>query len=80
MVVKVYSTKVCPWCVRAKDFLKEKKVPFENVFVDEDAKARNEMFEKTGQLGVPVVEIGDTLLVGYNVQAMTDALKKANLL
>ena len=80
MVVKVYSTKVCPWCVKAKDFLKEKKVEFENILVDEDPKARNEMFEKTGQLGVPVIEIGDTLLVGYNIQHITDALKAAKLL
>lgn len=80
MTVKVYSTKVCPWCVKAKEFLKEKGVAFENVYVDENEKARTEMFDKTGQLGVPVVEIGDTILVGYNVQAMIDALKKAHLL
>ncbi|MDO8480418.1 MAG: glutaredoxin domain-containing protein [Nanoarchaeota archaeon] len=80
MVVKVYSTKVCPWCVKAKEFLREKNVEFENVFVDEDAKARNEMFDKTGQLGVPAIEIGDTILVGYNIQHITDALKKANLI
>jgi len=79
MTVKIYSTKVCPWCVKAKEFLKEKKVAFENYYVDEDEKARNEMFEKTGQLGVPVIEIGETILVGYNVQAITEALKKAKL-
>ena len=78
--VKVYSTKTCPWCEKAKQFLKEKGVAFDGLDVGSDEKARNEMFEKSGQLGVPVIEIGETVIVGFDADAMTTALKEAQLL
>ena len=55
--VKVYSTPACPWCVRAKDFLKEHKVEFEDIDVSKDHDAAHKMIEKSGQRGVPVIEV-----------------------
>ena len=75
--VKVYSTRTCPWCHKAKEYLAEKKVKFENVDVSVDDKARDEMIEKSGQMGVPVIEIGKKMIVGFDKEAIDAELKKA---
>jgi glutaredoxin len=60
----------------AKDFLAKKKVKFEDIDVSKDARKASEMVQKSGQMGVPVIEIGDTIIVGYDVEAIEAALKK----
>ncbi|MFH1316389.1 MAG: glutaredoxin domain-containing protein [Candidatus Woesearchaeota archaeon] len=72
--VKIYSTPTCPWCVRAKEFLKENKVEFENHDVASDEAARNEMIEKSGQMGVPVIIVDDVVIVGFDQNALKAAL------
>ena len=72
--VKVYSTPVCPWCHKAKEFLKEHKIPFQDIDVAADKKAAQEMTEKSGQIGVPVIDIDGMIIVGYDVQALKKAL------
>ena len=72
--VKVYSTKTCPWCTKVKDFLKSKNVKFENIDVGEDRKAAEEMVEKSGQMGVPVTDINGKIIVGYDKEAIENAL------
>jgi len=72
--VKVYSTTTCPWCVKVKDFLKEHNVKYEEVNISTDPKAREQMFEKSGQFGVPVTEIGDDIIVGFNREAIKKSL------
>ena len=72
--VKVYSTKTCPWCHKVKDMLNEKKVKFEDIDVGADQKAANEMVEKSGQMGVPVVDIDGTIIVGFDKDAIEKAL------
>ncbi len=74
--VKVYSTPTCPWCHRAKDFLKEKGVEFEDINVAEDADAAQQMVEKSGQRGVPVIEIGGKMIVGFDQEAIEKELAK----
>ena len=74
MAVKVYSTKTCPWCVKAKEFLKSKNVKFEDIDVGADKKAATEMIEKSGQMGVPVLDINGTIIVGFDKEAMEKAL------
>jgi glutaredoxin 3 len=75
VTVKVYSTPTCPWCKKTKEWLKEKKVKFQELNVADDAQARDAMIEKSGQMGVPVIEIGDQILVGFDPAAMEKALK-----
>jgi glutaredoxin-like YruB-family protein len=75
MKVKVYSTATCPWCDRAKQFLKEHHIKFEEINVIADPKAREDMKRKSGQMGVPVIEIGSKIIVGYDEDALKDALK-----
>lgn len=66
MVVRVFSTSTCPYCVTLKEFLKEHNVKFDDIDVGEDEKARNEMIQKSGQMGVPVVEINGQMIVGFD--------------
>ena len=63
--VVVYSTPTCPYCNMVKEFLKEKSIPFEDVNVAEDMEKAKEMIEKSGQQGVPVVEIEGKIIVGF---------------
>ena len=74
MDVKVYSTPVCPWCVRVKDFLKEHNVDFEDINVAADRQAAMEMVQKSGQMGVPVVEIDGQIIVGFDKERIKKAL------
>lgn len=72
--VTVYSTPSCPWCHKAKDFLKENNIEFEDKDVSSDEAARKEMTEKSGQMGVPVLDIDGTIIVGFDVEAIKKAL------
>ncbi|MHA1852449.1 MAG: glutaredoxin family protein [Candidatus Heimdallarchaeaceae archaeon] len=72
--VKVYSTPACPWCVRVKDFLKEHNIEFDDINVAEDKEAAMEMIRKSGQMGVPVVEVGDEIIVGFDEEKLRKVL------
>jgi glutaredoxin 3 len=76
MTVKVYSTQTCPFCHKAKDYLKEKEVTFEDVDVGENQDAANEMVKKSGQMGVPVLDINGEIIVGFDKDAIDKALSK----
>ncbi len=73
--VIVYSTPTCPYCHAAKEFLKENKIEFKDVDVSKDQAAAQEMIEKSGQMGVPVLDINGTIIVGYDKDAIKKALK-----
>lgn len=73
--VKVYSTQTCPFCYMAKDFLREKKVEFEDIDISSDRKAAQEMVTKSGQTGVPVIDINGKIIVGFDKKAIEKELK-----
>lgn len=73
--VIVYSTQTCPYCHAAKDFLKENKIEFQDIDVSKDQAKAQEMIEKSGQMGVPVLDINGTIIVGYDKEAIKKALK-----
>jgi len=73
--VKVYSTPTCPWCNKTKGWLKENNIEFKSIDVSADEKAAEEMVEKSGQRGVPVIDIDGTIITGYDVSAMKKVLK-----
>ncbi len=75
VTVKVYSTPTCPYCAMAKDFLKEHKIKFQDIDVSRDRKAADEMIRKSGQYGVPVIDIGGKIIVGFDKEALKKALK-----
>ncbi len=64
--VKVYSTPTCPYCVQVKEYLKNRGIEFEDFDIATDAKARLEMVEESGQMGVPVIIMGDEVVVGFD--------------
>jgi glutaredoxin-like YruB-family protein len=74
MTVKVYSTQTCPWCHRVKDYLKQKKIAFEDIDVSSNRKAADEMIKKSGQMGVPVLDINGKIIIGFDKDAIDEAL------
>ena len=64
--VTIYSTPTCHFCGMAKEFFKQNNVAFTEKDVASDIAARKEMIEKSGQMGVPVIMIGDELIVGFD--------------
>ncbi|MFH0876311.1 MAG: glutaredoxin domain-containing protein [archaeon] len=64
--IKIYSTPTCPWCIRVKSYLKDNKVEFKDYNVATDETAREEMMQKSGQIGVPVIDIDGTIIIGFD--------------
>ena len=72
--IKIYSTPTCVWCRAAKDFFKDKNVSYEDYDVASDAVAREYMFKRTGQMGVPVIEIGNEVVIGFDEEKVASLL------
>jgi len=68
--VKVYTTPACPFCEMAKNFLKDAGVEFEDIDVSKDPDAAEEMVRKSGKMLIPQIEIGDTIIVGFDEKAI----------
>ena len=71
--VVIYSTPTCHFCHMVKEYLQEKGVAYTEHNVAEDIEKRQEMVEKSGQMGVPVVFIGEDMVIGFD-QAKIDSL------
>ena len=72
--ITTYTTQSCPHCIRLKEFLKEKGIDFENIDVSSDPIKADEMVKKSGQMGVPVIEIDGQMIVGFDRDAITHKL------
>ena len=72
--VVVYSTQSCPYCIRAKQFLTENNIPFTNYDVSSDRAKADEMVEKSGQMGVPVLDIEGEIIVGFDKERIKQTL------
>jgi glutaredoxin 3 len=72
--VTIYSTPTCHFCQMAKEFFTEHNVPFTNYDVSVDADKRNEMIQLTGQLGVPVIVLDGSVMVGYDKDKLATKL------
>ena len=73
--VSIYTTAGCIWCKKSKEWFKAHKIKYEEYDVGEDAKAREEMIEKSGQMGVPVIMVDDQMIIGFDDGALKKALK-----
>lgn len=73
--VTIYSTPTCPYCKMAKEYLKEKKVEYTDIDVAADEKKAQEMIEKSGQMGVPVIAVEkdgkEEIMVGFDKEALS---------
>lgn len=62
----VYSSDNCPWCVKAKSYLKQRNIEFKEKNVALDMMAAQEMILKSGQRGIPVIDIKGEIVVGFD--------------
>jgi glutaredoxin-like YruB-family protein len=72
--VKIYSTPTCFYCQKAKEFFTKKGIKYEEINVSSNMEAREEMVRKSHQLGVPVIEIGNEIIVGFDRIAIEQVL------
>lgn len=72
--VTIYSTPTCHFCAAAKSFFKEHNVAYTEIDVASDIEKRKEMIEMTGQMGVPVITIGEDILVGFDENKLKEIL------
>lgn len=72
--VEIYSTPTCHYCKMAKEFFKENNIDFNDYNVAENMEKRQEMIEKTGQMGVPVISVGEQVIVGFDEDKIKELL------
>lgn len=72
--IKVYSTPTCPYCTMAKNYFKEQDIAFEDYDVSKDQAKAREMVDLSGQMGVPVIDIEGTVIVGFDKPKIESAL------
>lgn len=68
--VIVYTTPSCPWCNAVKRYLEERGIPYTEIDVSQDQAAAMEMIQKSGQMGVPVVEIDGEIVIGFDKERL----------
>jgi len=72
--ITIYSTPTCHFCQITKDFLKEKGIGFTEYNVASDLEKRQEMIQKSGQMGVPVIFVGSEMIVGFDKERLVSLL------
>ncbi len=75
MAVTLYSTPSCSYCRLAKDWLRQRNVRFEEYNVAADPRRAEEMVRKSGQMGVPVLDVNGRIILGFNTAEMEKALR-----
>jgi len=73
--IRIFSTPSCPYCFTLKEFLKQHDIKFEDIDVSKNEKAVEEMVKKSGQMGVPVVDIDGEIVVGFDKEKIVKLLK-----
>ena len=73
--VTIYTTPTCVYCKMTKEFFKEHNVQYTEKDVAGDAVAREEMVKKSGQMGVPVIDIDGELIIGFDKERLSELLK-----
>ena len=73
--VKMYSTPTCHFCHMAEDYFKANNIAYTKFDVSTDESKRAEMMERTGQMGVPVIMIGEEIIIGFNQEKIEELLK-----
>lgn len=73
--VTIYSTPTCHFCHMAKEFFAENHIQFTDYNVATDLDKRREMIQKSGQMGVPVIDVGGKLIVGFDEDTLRETLK-----
>lgn len=72
--VAIYTTETCGYCKMAKEYFQKNNVEYQEFNVGTDLAKRQEMIEKSGQMGVPVITVGEDIVVGFNKQRLQEML------
>lgn len=72
--IKIFTTPSCVYCKMAKEFFKQHNVAYEEKNVATDAAARDEMLTRSGQMGVPVIDIDGNLVIGFDQGRLKELL------
>ncbi|MCR4368986.1 MAG: glutathione S-transferase N-terminal domain-containing protein [archaeon] len=72
--VTIYTTPTCTYCRMAKSYFKDHGIEYSEYDVSEEQDRAEEMLEKSGQMGVPVIDIGGKIIVGFDRRAISEAL------
>lgn len=73
--VTIYTTPTCPWCHKAKAWLRDKKIRYKEVDVTTDRSGLEEMVKLSGQTGVPVIVVGGEVIVGFDQKRLNEIFK-----
>ena len=76
MAINMYSTPSCSYCTLAKNYFRKNNIAFTEYNVATDMDKANEMVKKSGQMGVPVLDINGRILVGFNPSEIERALHR----
>lgn len=77
MAITLYSTPSCTYCRKAKSWFQENRIPFQEYDVSRDQRRADEMVRKSGQMGVPVIDVNGRIIVGFNQPEIERALRRA---
>ena len=72
--ITIYSTPTCHFCQMTKDFLKEKGIAYTEYDVARDLEKRQEMIQKSGQMGVPVIFVGNDMIIGFDQERLSSLI------
>lgn len=75
MAIALYSTPSCGYCRMAKDWFRSKNIRFDEYDVSRDQRRADELVRKSGQMGVPVIDVNGKIIIGFNTAAIEKALK-----
>jgi glutaredoxin-like YruB-family protein len=73
--VTIYTTPTCTYCHAAKEYFKKNNVAYTEKDVTQDLAAQQEMMQKSGQLGVPVIDVGGQIVIGFNQPKLRELLQ-----
>lgn len=76
MAITIYTTPSCGYCRMAKEWMRREHIPFKEYDVSKDTRRAEEMVNKSGQMGVPVLDIHGKIIVGFNQPEVERALKR----
>ncbi len=75
MSLTIYSTPTCPYCIMAKNYFKKHNIAYDEKDVAADQMAAQEMIKKSGQMGVPVIEVDGKIIIGFDEEKLKNHLK-----
>lgn len=76
MAITIYTTPTCSYCRAAKDYFRQNRIPFTEYNVAQDTRRAEEMVHKSGQMGVPVLDVNGRIIVGFNKPEIERALHR----